>query len=124
VNTIQIDDHKSGDVCVVDIVGELRFGKSIGLLQLRTQELIDAGEKFFVLNMTQSPWLDSSGIGAVVEFFQRARTKRGVVKLVLTEKSRSIFTLSQLEKMFDIFDDLDSAVASFDEPDGRYRERL
>lgn len=121
---MQIENHKRGDVCVLDVIGELRFGQPIGLLHLRTQELIAAGEKFFVLNMMQSPWLDSSGIGAVVEFFQRARAQRGVVKLVLTEKSRSIFTLSQLEKMFDIFGDLESAVASFDEPGGRYRERL
>jgi len=121
---MQIEVNKRGDVCILEIVGELRFGKPTGLLHVRSLELIASGEKFFVLNMKRSPWLDSSGIGEVVDFFKRARERKGVVKLVLNEKSRTLFTLSQLEKMFEIFDDLDTAVASFDEPGGRYRERL
>jgi anti-sigma B factor antagonist len=121
---MEIEIHKRGDVCVLDIVGELRFGKPTGTLHRRTTELIDAGERFFILNLARSPWLDSSGIGEVVDFHKRARARKGVVKLVLNDHGRTLFTLTQLQKMFDIFDDLETAVASFDEPGGRFRERL
>lgn len=121
---MDIQVRKDGDVCILDVTGELKFGPPVALLRQRSRELIDAGERLFVLNMERSPWLDSSGIGEVVGFHKRAREKRGVVKLVLKAGARSQFTLVQLEKLFDIFDDVAAAVASFTAPDGGYRERF
>ena len=55
---------------------------------------------------------------------KRARAEQGVVKLVLRERSRSLFTLTQLEKMLEMFDELEPAIASFAGPDGGYKARF
>ena len=44
---------------------------------------------------------------------QQVREVQGVVKLVLRGKSYSLFTITQLDKVFEIFDDASAAVASF-----------
>jgi anti-sigma B factor antagonist len=121
---MDISVRKHEDICILDIVGELKRGRPTELLRETSEELIEAGERFFVLNLLEAPWLDSSGIGEVVACYKRAREKKGVVKLALNDKARSQFTMVQLEKMFDIFENLDDAIASFDGPEGRYRERF
>ena len=121
---MELGVRKQGEVCIVDVEGQLKLGPSTDLLRKKSRELVDAGEKLFVLNLEQTAWLDSSGIGEVVAFHKRAREKRGVVKLVLRGPCRTQFTVCQLEKMFDIFDDLPTAVTSFHGPDGGYREKF
>ena len=110
---LTIEVHKVGDICVLDISGELRIGKPAVVLRNKSRELIEQGETHFVMNMLKVPWLDSSGLGEVFACFKRAREKQGEVKLVLRGKSYSLFTITQLDKVFEIFDDSDAAVASF-----------
>jgi anti-anti-sigma regulatory factor len=74
---------------------------------------VEQGERYFVLDMLDAPWLDSSGLGEVFACFKRAREVDGVVKLVLRGKSYSLFTITRLDKVFEIFDDVDTAVGSF-----------
>jgi len=59
------------------------------------------------------PWLDSSGIGEVYACYKRARDLDGVVKLVLQGKSLSLFTLTELNRVFEIFDTRKAALDSF-----------
>lgn len=110
---ITIDVRKSGDVCILDIAGEVRIGEPTHQLRRKSRELLKAGEYNLVLDMLDVPWLDSSGIGEVFACFKRVREKGGVVKLVLRGKSYSLFTITQLDRVFEIFDDADSAIASF-----------
>jgi len=121
---MQIEVRQSGDVHIVDCSGRLEFGEATAKLRSTSKELIAAGGRYFLLNLLDVPWLDSSAMGEVVAFHKRAREKRGVVRLVLNTQSRTLFTLTQLEKMFDIFDSLDPALAAFSGPEGGYQERF
>ena len=116
--------RKSGEICILELAGELSFGEATAMLRRKSVELVDAGERLFLLDLLKVPWLDSSAIGEVIEFHKRARAQRGVVRLVLNPRSRSLFTVTHLEKMFDIFEDVDSGLASFAGPDGGYREKF
>jgi len=110
---VTIDERKSGDICVLEIKGEVRIGQPTQVLRAKSRELIERGERRFVLDMLGVPWLDSSGLGEVFACYKRARERDGVVKLVLRGKSYSLFTITHLDKVFEIFDDVDSALASF-----------
>ena len=68
-----------------------------------------------VLDLTRLSYLDSAGIGAVVSCSKRAAASGAVMKIALatTGPVRKIFELTQLERGFEIFDDADSAAASF-----------
>ena len=110
---VTIDVQKSGSVCILDIKGEVRIGQPTVMLREKCKELIERGERRFVLDMLDVPWLDSSGIGEVVACFKRAREKGGTVKLVLSEKPYNSFTYCHLHRMFEMFDSLDVAMSSF-----------
>ena len=111
---VTIDVRKRGEVCILDIGGEVRIGDPADRLRQKSKELVDSGERFFVLDMLDVPWLDSSGIGEVFACYKRARELEGVVKLVLKGKSYSLFTITQLDSVFEIFDNVDEAIASFE----------
>ena len=110
---LKISVRKEGDLSILDLSGELALGRGTALLAAESKRLLDDGERFFVLNMLDVPWLDSSGIGEVFGCFKRARVHDGVVKLVLQGKSRSLFPFTQLHKVFEIFGTVEDAVASF-----------
>ncbi len=110
---VTIDVRRSGGVCILDIGGEVRIGEPTERLRRESKKLVDAGERFFVLDMLDVPWLDSSGIGEVFACYKRARELDGVVKLVLKGKPYSLFTITQLDRVFEIFDSVDEALATF-----------
>ena len=119
-----IDVRKHGEICIFEFRGELGFGPATALLSKTSKQAIENGERHFLFDMRQVPWLDSSGLGEVVACHKRARAAKGVVKLVLQERSRSVFTVTHLEKMFEMFDDLEPAIESFAGPDGGYKARF
>ena len=110
---VKIEIDKRDKVCVFQISGEVRLGQPTELLRQICKDQLEAGEKQFVFDMLDVPWLDSSGIGQVFGCFKRAREEHGCVKLVLRGKSYSLYTITQLDKVFEIFDDVDAAVASY-----------
>ena len=110
---VTIDVRKSGDVCILDVKGEMRIGQPTALLRKTCRQLIEQGERHFVFDMLDVPWLDSSGLGEVFACFKRAREIDGAVKLVLRGKSYSLFTITQLDRVFEIFEEAETAVASF-----------
>ena len=112
-----IDVREQNGVSVLELQGELKLGDPTRLLREKSRELVGAGQRHFVLDMLGVPWLDSSGIGEVFGCFKRARQIDGVVKLVLKDRSLSMFTMTQLDRVFEIFADVESALASFEKAD-------
>ena len=121
---LKIDVRHEGDVCVLEMHGEVKFGDPILLLSKVMKQRLDEGDQLFLFDMLDVPWFDSSGMGEVVACYKHARERKGVVKLLLQGRSLSQFTLTHLEKMFDIFQDREAGLASFEGPDGGYRERF
>ena len=113
MGVVKIEVKRRDGVCVLHVTGEITLGASTALLRRKAREVVEAGERRIVLDMLNVPWLDSSGIGEVFACYKRARSEGGVVKLVLRGKSRSLFTFTELHRVFELFEDLDAAVASF-----------
>lgn len=108
-----IEMRWSGDLCIIELRGALRYPEATALLRRNCRELIAKGERFLLLSMLHVPFMDSSGIGEVVACYKRAREHDGVVKLLLQKPSYKLFTYTHLEKMFEIFQDEGEAIASF-----------
>jgi anti-anti-sigma factor len=109
---MKITDRKTGNVCILRISGAIKY-ENCDKLRDRFKELIAAGERHFVVDMTSVPWLDSMGIGETVACYYRARDRGGKFKLVLVSKAHDLFTLAQLDKVMQIYRDLEEALASF-----------
>ena len=81
--------------------------------QLRTElmQMLDKGVARLVIDLTEVPFMDSSGVATLVEALQVQRKKGN--KLVLCnmqQKVRSIFEIARLDMVFTISTDLQTAV--------------
>jgi len=77
--------------------------------------LREGGASGIVLDLTKLSYLDSAGVGAVVACAKRAAASGLVMKVALASEGpvRKIFWITQLERNFEIFDDVASAISSF-----------
>lgn len=110
---MQVAVTKEGDIVVVVVEGDLD-ASSAPDLRAKFEELIGEGENQYVIDLAGVPFMDSSGIAALVNLFKRVRIGAGDVKLCgIREEIMKIFQLTRLDRVFDVFDNRADAIASF-----------
>jgi len=95
--------------------GAMTVGGGADELDEAFENALNPAADGIVLDLTRLSYLDSAGIGAVVACSKKAAAAGVVMKIALARSGpvRRIFELTQLERGFEIFDDADSAAASF-----------
>jgi anti-sigma B factor antagonist len=100
-----IKDVRYADQAVVlDLAGEIDMKCSV---ELRNKfiELLKNKPPVLVVNMTEVRFMDSSGLGTLVEALKWCRQNGGQLKLVgMVQSVRNIFEISRLESIFQIYD--------------------
>lgn len=78
------------------------------------KKLVDGGSRRLVLDLSDVSFIDSSGLGALLTVLKAARAAGGDVKLCgMTPPVQTIFELTRLYKVFDVFPAAEHAAASF-----------
>jgi anti-sigma B factor antagonist len=105
--------HKSGDVTLVDVDGQLIVGNRQELKQ-RVLEELEQGERKFVVDFSNTGYIDSSGLGVLVSLSKKIRELGGELRLSsLNEDLRTLFELTKLDTLFKIADTRDEALQGF-----------
>lgn len=105
--------QSSGGVTVVTVEGQLIVANRQELKQA-IQEALDAGSRRFVLDFSDTAYIDSSGLGALVSINKRVREVGGELRLAgLNEDLRSLFALTKLDTLFAIAESASEALAGF-----------
>lgn len=78
-------------------------------------ELIDGGASNFVIDLSEVPFMDSSGMALLVSVLKRSRQAGGDVKLVWpkVEAARRILNLTKFDRVFDVTDTAEDAIKMF-----------
>ncbi|MDH3348250.1 MAG: STAS domain-containing protein [Desulfobulbaceae bacterium] len=101
------------DYCVVKISGRLDAGNIDHLKKKFSKQLVS--HKWFVFNLTELDFMDSSGLGAIISCLRKAVEKKGDIKLVgLTPKVKMVFEITRADQIFGVYNELDAALASMD----------
>ncbi len=76
--------------------------------------IIDSGSDDIVLDLSEVVFVDSSCLGTLVALTKKIREKDGDLKMTrLNDDVRSIFQITRLDKIFEIFENNDEAIQSF-----------
>jgi anti-sigma B factor antagonist len=112
---VNIEVLKHGRINIVQIRGKLIIGKGDVLLRSKLQEMLSAGERFFVFDMTDVSYMDSAGLGAVVACAKRVGERNGVLKVVTLPQGKAdiLFNVTGLNRVFEVFGDRETALDSF-----------
>ena len=112
---MEVLSRKVGKVSVVAFSGRLTLGEVEDKLEKHFKALLDSGERMFVFNMAAVPYVDSSGVGELVACAKRAYENGGIIKIVLPNDGLTyqIFIKTSLDKVFELYDTEEQALASF-----------
>ena len=102
------------DVAVVDFSGKITLGEGSAMLRRMVLELMQNGQAKILLNLGDVDYIDSSGIGELVNAYTKVRDAGGELKLVnLTRRVHDILQISRLVTVFDVQTNEPSALSSF-----------
>ena len=104
---------KDGDIVLVDVEGQLIVGNRQELKQKVLDEL-ERGEKKFLIDFSQTGYIDSSGLGVLVSLSKKIREQGGELRLAgLNEDLQTLFELTKLDTLFAITKTAEEALAAF-----------
>ena len=96
---------------VVPLKGEIDLHVSPTVTAALT-EVIDQKPERLVVDLSEVTYIDSAGLAALIQAMQKVEGYGGKFMLAgLQETVRSIFEISRLDQVFQIFPDADAALA-------------
>ncbi|MBI5485658.1 MAG: STAS domain-containing protein [Deltaproteobacteria bacterium] len=103
----------NGNVVVVFVKEERLDAHNSGELKTELNRLFESGSINLIIDLKDVLFIDSSGLGVLVSGYKNASTKMGSIKLSgLQAQVKSMFELTRLHRVFDIFSTVDSALES------------
>ncbi len=100
--------------CVISLDGTLN-ARSADQVKESFREVAGKGVEQVVLDLGDVPFIDSSGLAALVSGLKTLNEHDGSLKLAsLQSQADLLFKLTMFDKVFEIYDDVDSAVESFE----------
>ena len=98
-------------VAVLKLSGALMGPPDTDKLFQTVADLLAEGFKRIVLDMAHTKWINSQGIGALVRAYKLITEKDGKLILAsLSDKVRSVMTISQLSRIFEVRDSVEASV--------------
>ena len=103
----------NGNNVVVFVKEERLDAHNSGELKTELNRLFEGGTVNLVIDLKEVLFIDSSGLGVLVSGFKNASTRHGSIKLSgLQTQVKSMFELTRLHRVFDIFSTADDALES------------
>lgn len=109
---MQLHQTKNGDVLIVKPLEKRIDAATATEFKEKMSNWIGAGNKRIVLNLTEVDFIDSSGLGAIVSSLKKIGTEGDLVICAVKETVMSLFRLTRMNRVFDIFPSEGEAVRS------------
>jgi anti-sigma B factor antagonist len=112
---MKMDETMVGDIVVVTIDGDITIGER-GATRLadKIRSLLHQGRDRILLDLGHVRYVDSAGLGELVQCFTAARTRGAALKLLnVNRRLNDLLIVTKLLTVFDCFDLDTEAIASF-----------
>lgn len=117
--------RQSGSITILDLRGNIDLGEASLVLRRAIRDLVDSGRTKIILNFSQVNSMDSAGVGELAGAYVPVKSKGGELKFLNpTKKVHDMLKITQLDKVFEVYIDEQTAVRSFPEAAGATRPSL
>ncbi len=106
--------REKNDVSIILVREERVDAHNSNDLKDGLKDLFDEGKKNVLVDLRDVRFIDSSGLGALVSGLKNAISHQGPLKLsALQPQVKSMFELTKLHRVFDIYSNTEDAMESF-----------
>ena len=111
MSALQITERAVGSVTIFTLSGSLVCDQGTQMLRQVLTTAVAGGGRACLLDLEQLTYLDSSGVGSLVEMYRHVTHRGGQLKLLHPSAcARRVLGITHLTAVFDIFDDEPEAV--------------
>lgn len=111
---MKIETRTIGDVRILDCSGKITLGEGTMAVRNTVRDILKNNGKKIILNLAEVNYIDSSGIGELVSTYSTVANHGGQFKLLnLTKKIQELLAITKLLTVFQVFDNEQTALASF-----------
>ena len=111
---MNLKTETNGKVMVVVVREERLDAHNSDELKVEMNRLFESGTKNLLVDLKEVRFIDSSGLGVLVSGYKNAATHQGSIKLCsLQTQVKSMFELTRLHRVFDIYQTMDEALESY-----------
>ena len=112
---MQLEERIVGNVAIVKVTGEITLSKGGDvLLKDKIHSLIQQGHKNLLMDLSDVTYVDSAGLGQLVQAYATTKNRGGTLKLLnVTKRLRDLLVVTKLLTVFDTYDSEPAALASF-----------
>jgi len=109
-----IDERRAEDVTILTLRGRLVLADGEDLFRKRVDQLVAEGRTKLLLDLEDTGYVDSAGVGVIVGKYLSVRRKGGDMKFLhLSAHSHRVMHTAGLLGVFESFESEAEAVASF-----------
>ena len=109
-----LKEKEIDSIVVLELSGKVMGGPDANLLSEKLHELVDQKRTKVVADLSKVSRMNSSGLGILIGGLTTMRNNDGDLKLVnVTERIKSLLIITKLITIFETFESVDDAVASF-----------
>ena len=112
---MHISERTVGDVVIVDVSGKVTLGDGGDVvLKDKMQSLVQQGRKKVLLNLAEVSYVDSAGLGEIVQSYATVTKNGGKLKLLnVTKRIKDLLSITKLLTVFECHDNEAEALKSF-----------
>ncbi len=111
---LEITQREMNGVCLLALKGRLALGEESTGLRTMIDNLLASGATRIVINLEHVNYVDSAGLGALIEMHRKTKAKGGRLMLCkLGPKLRQALEIARLLPIFETCSTEAAAVASF-----------
>jgi anti-sigma B factor antagonist len=112
---MNIEQKMTGDVMVITVNGDVTLNQGGDvLLKDKIQSLLQQGHKKLVLDVGGVSYVDSAGLGQLVQIHATTKSNGGALRLANVQKKlKDLLVVTKLVTVFDSYDSEAEALASF-----------
>lgn len=108
---LRITERAVGGVFIFGLSGALVFDEGTTMLRSVLKNAVAGGARACLLDLEQITYLDSGGVGALVELYRHVTRQGGQLKMLRPSlPARRVLGITHLTAVFDIFDDEPDAI--------------
>jgi anti-sigma B factor antagonist len=111
---MKVKEFVKDGITVLEPRGKLMGGSDTGEIDEKLYTLFGKGSKSVVIDLGQTDWINSSGLSILIHHWKKYNDDGGHLRLAnLTQKIEKILVISKLTSVFETYETLDEAIASF-----------
>jgi anti-sigma B factor antagonist len=110
---IKITERKVDNVNVVCVEGKIDAASTCEV-EKRLNDLIGAGNKYLVLNISGTDYINSSGLRVMLSSLKKLRKAQGAMKMACAKPTvKQVFSMAGFTSLFEFYDHEQDAISKF-----------